>query len=52
MKKCFESRHSIDHEQMIAPGFPGLVMDLVLWPLFAIGNVADPPDCLPRPLGS
>ena len=52
MKKCYESRHSIDNEPMVAPGLPGMVIDLVFWPLFAVGNLADPPDCMPRPLGS
>ncbi len=52
MKTCYESRHSIDKEPMVAPGLPGVVMDLVFWPLFALGNLAEPPDCLPRPLRS
>lgn len=50
-KKCYESRHSIDREPTVAPGVTGLAIDVLFWPLNAIGNIADPPDCLPRSLG-
>jgi hypothetical protein len=47
--KCYESRHSIDHEPEVFGGAVGLVITIAFWPLFTLGNVVNPPECLPQP---
>ncbi len=47
---CYESRHSLDQEPQVFSGLEGVAVDLAFWPLFTLGNLADPPDCHPKPL--
>lgn len=50
MSACYESRHSIGQEPEVFGGVVGVVFDVIFWPLATLGNVADPPDCRPKPL--
>ena len=52
LSKCYESRHSIDRQPEVYGGVVGLAITVVFWPLFTLGNVLDPPGCLPVPFGS
>lgn len=45
MNQCYESRHADDNEPILLPGLAGHVVMVVIWPVVAIGNVLDPPDC-------
>jgi hypothetical protein len=49
---CYESRHSVDRQPIVAPGFLGWAIDVAFWPLFTLGAIASPPDCEPVPLAS
>lgn len=49
---CYDSRHSIDKEPMIAAGPLGLVFDVALWPMWQTYTAIWPDlSCEPRPLG-
>lgn len=50
MSACFDSRHSIDMEPMVADGASGVVIDAIMWPIFLASTPGDI-SCLPRPLG-
>lgn len=52
-KACYESRHSLDHEPMVFGGPVGLVVDVVLWPLFQVSEAVWQPgvSCHPVPVG-
>lgn len=47
---CYESRHSIGREPMVAGGVFGAVVDGLLWPVFLATTTSDI-SCLPRSLG-
>ncbi len=49
-RACYDSRHSIDHEPAVGGGAIGLVIDVVLWPLFL--PFSGQQSCLPVPLGN
>lgn len=50
---CYDSRHSIDNEPMVGGGAFGLVVNVLLWPMFQTFTAVtqDDPSCEPRPLG-
>lgn len=50
MNQCYESRHADDNEPMVLPGLGGHLVMVVIWPMVALGNVLDPPDCNPIPV--
>jgi hypothetical protein len=47
---CYDSRHSIDGEPMVGGGAIGVVIDLVLWPVFQAADGLNGIDCHPRPV--
>jgi hypothetical protein len=47
---CYDSRHSIDDEPMVGGGPIGVVIDLVLWPVFQVADGLNGIDCHPRPV--
>lgn len=45
---CYESRHSLDGEPMPLSGPVGVVIDLMVWPVFQAANGLNGIECQPR----
>jgi hypothetical protein len=49
---CYDSRHSIDKEPMVGGRAFGLVIDVLLWPMWQAFTAITPDlSCEPRPVG-
>ena len=49
---CYDSRHSIDNEPMVGGGVLGLVIDVLLWPMWqTFTAVTQDFSCEPLPVG-